>query len=234
MEHARYLARHIPGAMLIEFPGQIHSPWHGNRDQLLDAVEQFLTGRRIRDLERLLATVLFVDIVGSTEQQPHSATPAGANCWRRSLPVSARCCSFTVEGDQQCETAFSCLRRPGSAIRCAGAIGEAVRAFGLAVRCEIHTGECEIVGNDLAGIAVHIGARVAAQVPARCWSHKPSGIWLPASGLPSVTVARTISRASRTSGGYSRQLSNDARRYAASSAIDSVDFARWHSSIWSV
>ena len=165
VEHARYLARHIPGAMLIEFPGQIHSPWHGNRDQLLDAVEQFLTGgRRIRDLERLLATVLFVDIVGSTER----AAALGDTRWRELLEAffaSVREVLQLYRGREISSAGDGFLAAfdgPARAIRCAGAIGEAVRAFGLAVRCGIHTGECEIVGNDLAGIAVHIGARVAA------------------------------------------------------------------------
>src|SRR5262245_37708754 len=82
VENARYLAQHIPGAKLIEFPGEVHSPWLGDRDAVLDAVEQFLTGRRrVHEPERLLATVLFADIVGSTER----AAAVGDNAWRELL-----------------------------------------------------------------------------------------------------------------------------------------------------
>ena len=82
VQHARYLARHIPAAKLIEFPGEVHTPWLGNRDELLNAVEQFLTGKtRTHEPDRLLATVLFIDIVGSTER----AAALGDNRWRELL-----------------------------------------------------------------------------------------------------------------------------------------------------
>jgi class 3 adenylate cyclase len=86
VQHARYLAHHIPGAKLIELPGEVHTPWLGNRDELLNAVEQFLTGKtRTHEPDRLLATVMFTDIVGSTEraavlgdEHSRSAKPAVA------------------------------------------------------------------------------------------------------------------------------------------------------------
>jgi class 3 adenylate cyclase/pimeloyl-ACP methyl ester carboxylesterase len=165
VQHARYLAQHIPGAKLIEFPGEIHSPWWGDRDAVLDAVEQFLTGRRrVHEPERLLATVLFADIVGSTER----AAALGDNPWRKLLEAFyARVReALQVYRGREISTAgdgfLAAFDGPARAIRCAGAIRDGVRPLNLEVRCGLHTGECEVVGNDLAGIAVHIGARVAA------------------------------------------------------------------------
>jgi class 3 adenylate cyclase len=165
VQHARYLAQHIPGAKLIEFPGEVHSPWLGDRDAVLDAVEQFLTGRRrLHEPERLLATVLFADIVGSTEH----AAALGDNPWRKLLEAFyARVReALQVYRGREISTAgdgfLAAFDGPARAIRCAGAIRDGVRPLNLEVRCGLHTGECEVVGNDLAGIAVHIGARVAA------------------------------------------------------------------------
>jgi class 3 adenylate cyclase len=165
VRHARYLAQHIPGAKLIEFPGEVHSPWLGDRDAVLDAVEQFLTGRRrVHEPERLLATVLFADIVGSTER----AAALGDNPWRKLLEAFyARVReALQVYRGREISTAgdgfLAAFDGPARAIRCAGAIRDGVRPLNLEVRCGLHTGECEVVGNDLAGIAVHIGARVAA------------------------------------------------------------------------
>jgi class 3 adenylate cyclase len=165
VQHARYLAQHIPGAKLIEFPGEVHSPWLGDRDAVLDAVEQFLTGRRrLHEPERLLATVLFADIVGSTEH----AAALGDNPWRKLLEAFyARVReALQVYRGREISTAgdgfLAAFDGPARAIRCAGAIRDGVRPLNLEVRCGLHTGECEVVDNDLAGIAVHIGARVAA------------------------------------------------------------------------
>jgi class 3 adenylate cyclase len=163
--HARYLAQHIPGAKLIELDEPLHTPWLGNRDVILDAVEQFLTGgHRVREPERLLATVLFADIVGSTER----VAAIGDNPWRELLDefyVQVREVLQHYRG-REISTAgdgfFAAFDGPARAIRCANALGDAVRTLGIKVRCGIHTGECELIGRDLAGIAVHIGARVAA------------------------------------------------------------------------
>jgi class 3 adenylate cyclase/pimeloyl-ACP methyl ester carboxylesterase len=163
--HARYLAQHIPGAKLIEFDEVIHPPWSGNRDDILDTVEQFLTGgHRVREPERLLTTVLFADIVGSTER----VAAIGDNPWRellnefyvqvRELLQHYRGREISTAGDGF----LAAFDGPARAIRCANALGDAVRPLGVKVRCGIHTGECELIGRDLAGIAVHIGARVAA------------------------------------------------------------------------
>jgi class 3 adenylate cyclase len=164
VEHARYMARCIPGAKLVELPGEDHMPWVGDRDALLNEVEQFLTGRRhTHEPERVLATVLFADIVGSTER----AAALGDNTWRELLEAfyakirevlqQYRGREINTSGDGF----FAAFDGPARAVRCAGAIRDTVRSLGLEVRCGLHTGECELVGKDLAGIAVHIGARVA-------------------------------------------------------------------------
>ncbi|MFY9771708.1 MAG: adenylate/guanylate cyclase domain-containing protein [Xanthobacteraceae bacterium] len=165
VQHARYLAHHIPGAKLIELPGEVHTPWLGNRDELLNAVEQFLTGKtRTHEPDRLLATVMFTDIVGSTER----AAVLGDNRWRELLETFYARVREVLQlyRGREISTAgdgfLAAFDGPARAIRCAGAIREAVHALGLDVRCGVHTGECELVGKDLAGIAVHIGARVSA------------------------------------------------------------------------
>ena len=163
--HARYMAEHIPDAKLVELPGIDHAYWTDGSDTILDQIEQFLTGRRqTRQPNRVLATVLFADISGSTER----AAKLGDNSWRellekfylevREVLREYRGREINTSGDGF----LAAFDGPARAIRCAGAIGDAVRLLGLEVRCGLHTGECEIVGADLAGIAVHIGARVAS------------------------------------------------------------------------
>jgi class 3 adenylate cyclase len=162
--HARYLAQHIPGAKLVELAGEDHTPWLGDRDAVLDEVEQFLTGgRRVQEPDRVVATVLFADIVGSTER----AAALGDRPWRELLGafyVKVREVLQQYRG-REINTAgdgfLAAFDGPARAIRCAGAIRDTVRSLNLEVRCGLHTGECELVGNDLAGIAVHTGARVA-------------------------------------------------------------------------
>jgi class 3 adenylate cyclase/pimeloyl-ACP methyl ester carboxylesterase len=162
--HARYLARHIAGAKLVELPGADHV-WWADGGALLDPIEQFLTGKRqAHEAERVLATVLFADIVGSTER----AAALGDLSWRQLLEAfyagvrevlqQYRGREISTAGDGF----LAAFDGPARAIRCAGALRDAVHALGLEVRCGLHTGECELVGDDLAGIAVHIGARVAA------------------------------------------------------------------------
>jgi class 3 adenylate cyclase len=165
VEHARYLAQHIPGAKLVELPGEDHTPWVGDRDGLLDEVEQFLTGRRhAQEPERVLATVLFIDIVGSTER----AAALGDSSWRELLAAFYAKVREVLqqyrgrEIDTLGDGFLATFDGPARAVRCAGAIRDRVRSLGLEVRCGLHTGECEAVGNGLAGIAIHIGARVGA------------------------------------------------------------------------
>ena len=163
--NARYMAERIPGAKLVELAGVDHSYIEGDREALLDEVEVFLTGaRHVYEPERVLVTVLFADIVGSTER----AAVLGNNAWRELLAAfftevrdvlqQYRGREINTSGDG----ILAAFDGPARAIRCAGAIRDTVRSLGLEVRCGLHTGECELVGNDIAGIAVHIGARVAS------------------------------------------------------------------------
>lgn len=162
--HARYMAQHIPGAKLVELPGEDHQPWIGDRDAILDEVEEFLTGaRHAHEPERVLATVLFVDIAGSTER----AAALGDSAWRGLLEAFQAKVRESLQQyrGREIDTAgdgfLAAFDGPARAIRCGGAIRDAVRTLGIEVRCGLHTGECERTGEKLAGIAVHIGARVA-------------------------------------------------------------------------
>jgi class 3 adenylate cyclase len=165
IEHARRLAQAIRGAKLIELPGTDHTFWVSDGGLLLDHVEQFLTGKHhAQDRERVLATVLFADVVGSTER----AVAIGDRSWRELLAAFRAKVRDTLRNfnGREINTAgdgfLAAFDGPARAIRCAGAIREGARSLGLEVRCGLHTGECELVGEDLAGIAVHIGARVTA------------------------------------------------------------------------
>jgi len=165
VEHARYIAQHIPNAKLVELPGNDHLPWVGDSDVLLDEVQEFLTGvRRGAEPDRVLATVLFTDIAGSTEK----AAALGDRSWRELLEkhhaiVRRELGRFRGrELDTAGDGFLAAFDGPARAIRCAGAVIDAVQPLGLEVRAGLHTGECEVLGDKLTGIAVHIGARVAA------------------------------------------------------------------------
>jgi class 3 adenylate cyclase len=165
IESARRMAQEIAGAQLIELPGIDHL-YAVDGDTILNHVEQFLTGKcHSQGRERVLATVLFADIVGSTER----AIALGDHSWRELLAafhakVQEMLRNFNGREVNTAGDGFlAAFDSPARAVRCAGAIREAVRSLDLEVRCGLHTGECEVVGEDLAGIAVHIGARVAAQ-----------------------------------------------------------------------
>jgi class 3 adenylate cyclase len=162
--HARYMAQHIPGAKLVELEGEDHQPWLGDSNAVLNEVEKFLTGKQqVLEPERVLATVLFTDIVGSTER----AATLGDRPWRELLEAfyaKVREVLKQYRGREVNTTGDGLLATfdgPARAIRCAGAICVALGTLKLQVRCGLHTGECELVGDDLAGIAVHTGARVA-------------------------------------------------------------------------
>jgi len=162
----RALAEHIPGARLIELAGDDHLPFFGdNADQIADAVEEFLTGSRAPvSLDRVLATVLFTDIVGSTEK----AAALGDRRWRDLLEnhhSTIRRNLARFHGREVKTTGDGILATfdgPARGTRCACAIAEEMRSLGIEIRAGLHTGECEMVGEDVSGIAVHIGARVAA------------------------------------------------------------------------
>jgi len=164
-DEGRYLAARIPEARFIELAGEDHVPWL-DADQILDEVEHFLTGvRRGREPDRVLVTVLFTDIVGSTEQ----AATLGDRRWGELLEAHNEAVRGELERfhgrqvDAAGDGVFAVFDGPARAIRCAGAIRDAVGALGLEVRAGLHTGEVELAGDAVRGIAVHVGARVAAE-----------------------------------------------------------------------
>jgi class 3 adenylate cyclase/pimeloyl-ACP methyl ester carboxylesterase len=162
----RYLAAHIPGARLSELPGADHFPWVGNQDPVIREVERFLTTIREEEaeLDRVLATILFTDIVGSTEK----AAALGDQRWRgllarhdstvRALVTRYRGTEINTTGDGF----FATFDGPARAVRCARAIVEAVKPLGVEVRAGLHTGEITTREGEVGGLAVHIGARVGA------------------------------------------------------------------------
>lgn len=165
VEEERWIASQIPGAKYVELPGDDHLPWIGDSDCLLDEVEEFLTGiRRGPDPDRVLATILFTDIVGATER----AAALGDGRWRELLAAHHAAIRDQLDRwhGQEIDTAgdgfFASFDGPARAIRCACAVRDQLRTLGLEIRAGLHTGECERVGAKLAGLAVHTGARVAA------------------------------------------------------------------------
>jgi len=161
--HAVYLAEHIAGAELVEVPGEDNLIFVGNSDADLDEIEEFLTGaRHALRADRVLATVLFTDIVGSTEH----AAELGDRGWRDVLDAHDRTIRRQLERfhGREVDTAgdgfLATFDGPRRAIECGCAMRDAVKALGLEIRVGIHTGEIEIRGDDVAGMAVHIGARV--------------------------------------------------------------------------
>lgn len=169
VDNGRYVAKNIPGARYVELPGEDHLVWYGDGDSVLDEVEEFLTGvRHGPQADRVLATVLFSDIVGSTER----AADLGDAKWRDSLEryrVLARREIGHFRG-KEIDTAgdgfFATFDGPARAVRCACALRDGVRPLGFEVRAGLHTGECELAGEKVSGIAVHIGARVAGMAAA--------------------------------------------------------------------
>jgi class 3 adenylate cyclase len=166
VRHSRYLAQHIPGARYVELEGRDNLLVVGDSERILAEVERFLTGTHTPpEPDRVLATVMFTDIVGSTER----ATELGDRRWRELLVAHHAAVRRQLERyrGRELDTAgdgfLASFDGPARAIRCAGAAIEAVRGLGLDIRAGVHTGECEIAGDKLAGIAVHIGARVAGQ-----------------------------------------------------------------------
>ncbi len=164
-EHGRYLAAHIPDARFVELSGVDHLFFAEDVERLLAEVQEFLTGvREAHEPDRILATVMFVDIVGSTE---HS-TRLGDREWRDLLDryyaiVRRQLGRFRGrEIDTAGDGLFATFDGPARAIRCGSAIADAVGLLGITVRVGIHSGECEVMGEKVGGIAVHTGARIAA------------------------------------------------------------------------
>jgi pimeloyl-ACP methyl ester carboxylesterase/class 3 adenylate cyclase len=165
VEHARYIASHIPGARLAVLPGAAHVPWVGDSEAYLDEIQEFLTGAFAEQAPgRVLSTVLFTDIVSSTEH----ASELGDQRWRELLEEHYSLARELLErfrGREVNTTGDGLLATfdgPARAIRCGQALLKRLARSGVPIRAGIHTGECEVIGEDLAGIAVHIGARVAA------------------------------------------------------------------------
>jgi class 3 adenylate cyclase len=165
VDEGRWIAAQIPGARFLELPGEDHLPWVGDQDRLLDEVEEFLTGTRsVHEPDRVLATVLFTDIVGSTER----AAELGDRRWRELLEAHERAVRAELAryGGREVDSAgdgfFATFDGPARAIRAASAIQESVRRLGIELRAGLHTGECELANGKVRGIAVHTGARVAA------------------------------------------------------------------------
>jgi class 3 adenylate cyclase len=167
--HGRYLAERIAGARYVELPGRGSLLWSGDQDALLREIEHFVTGSRPAPRhDRVLATVLFTDIVGSTDR----AAEIGDARWRELLAEHdqlVRRALDRFEGREVKTTGDGFLATfdgPARAIRCAQTIHESLRAIGVAVRAGLHTGEIDLVDGDVGGIAVHLGARVMAEADA--------------------------------------------------------------------
>jgi class 3 adenylate cyclase/pimeloyl-ACP methyl ester carboxylesterase len=163
----RYLAEQIKGARFLELPGQDHIGWGGNVDSFAGEIEEFLTGARARpteEFDRVLATVLFTDIVGSTSK----AAEIGDGRWREMLLDYYAMIRSELERFRGREVRttgdgfFASFDGPARAIACAQSIVVGGKALGLELRTGLHTGECEVLGDDVGGIAVHTGARIMA------------------------------------------------------------------------
>ncbi len=169
IEFGRYLGEHIPNARYVELQGADHVPYLSDADVVLDEIEEFLTGvRRGPEIDRVLATVLFTDIVDSTQR----AASLGDRAWRDLLESHHALIRQELERfrgheiDNAGDGFLASFDGPARGIRCACAISEGVRSLGIEVRAGLHTGECERVGDKIGGIAVHIGSRVAAMADA--------------------------------------------------------------------
>jgi class 3 adenylate cyclase len=164
VDNGRYIAEHIPGAQLVELPGEDALYWTGDTAPMLDEIEEFVTGVRGSFGDRVLTTIMFTDIVGSTQR----AAALGDGRWRDLLDSHDTIVRHELErfGGFEVNTAgdgfVASFPSPSAAIACADSLIEAIRVLGIEIRVGIHAGEVEVRGDDVAGMAVHIGARVAA------------------------------------------------------------------------
>jgi class 3 adenylate cyclase len=163
--HGHYLAEHIDGARLVELQGTDHFWWTEDADQILDEVEEFLTGvRSVPSADRVLASVMFTDIVDSTRR----AVELGDREWRLLLNRhdalaerqvkrhGGRLVKMTGDG------VLATFDGPARSVRCARAISDGAQALGVEVRAGVHTGEVELRGDDIAGLGVNIASRIEA------------------------------------------------------------------------
>jgi class 3 adenylate cyclase len=213
-----YLAEHIPGARHIELRGADHLISAGDWESYAQALEEFLQeawseeATAEPETDRVLATILFTDIVGSTAK----AVELGDARWRELLEdhhATVRRLLLRYRGtelDTAGDGFFAAFDGPARGIRCARAITESVRDLGIEVRAGLHTGECERMNAKVGGIAVHIGARVAAEAgPGEVVVSSTVKDLVAGSGSPSATGAPRSSRAFRASGGCSRSRAAD-------------------------
>jgi class 3 adenylate cyclase/pimeloyl-ACP methyl ester carboxylesterase len=162
---SRYMASRIAGAKYLELPGNDHLPFVGDQAAILDEIEEFLTGARHQaDLDRVLATVLFTDMVGSTER----SAALGDKGWSDLLEAHNRVIREELDRfrGREVDTAgdgfFATFDGPARAIRCACAMRNELARLGIEIRAGLHTGECELVGDKVRGLSVNIGSRVAS------------------------------------------------------------------------
>jgi pimeloyl-ACP methyl ester carboxylesterase len=165
VRHGRWLAEHIPGAKYVEMPGIDHGILYTDPNPVLDEVQEFLTGARpVAEPDRVLATVMFTDIVDSTRR----AAELGDTKWRQLLEAQQRAVRAELERHRGREVKstgdgfLATFDGPARAVRCGEAVINRVREVGLETRVGLHSGELEIMGDDVGGIAVHIASRVGA------------------------------------------------------------------------
>jgi pimeloyl-ACP methyl ester carboxylesterase len=170
VRHGRWLAEHMPNARMVEFEGDDHTFWYQGAEEWLGEVQEFLTGARAEpEAERVLATVLFTDIVDSTR----TAAELGDHRWRELLESHHRGVREALGRFKGREVKsigdgfLATFDGPARAIGCARTILQSADSSGIAVRAGLHTGECEVMGEDIGGIAVHIAARVSATAQPR-------------------------------------------------------------------
>jgi class 3 adenylate cyclase len=174
VEEGRFIASRIPGARFVELPGDDHLPWSGDVDAVVDALQEFLTGERATAPEhRILATLLFVDVVRSTE---HVAS-AGDRAWAERLEALYAAARLEIDRKRGelvktlGDGVLALFDGPARAARCALALCESVRDLGVEIRAGVHTGEVERTGSDVSGVAVHVAARVMERAgPGEVWA----------------------------------------------------------------
>jgi len=159
------MADRIPGAVFKELPGEDHLPWVGDQESVISEIQEFLTGiRPTAKHERVLATILFTDIVGSTL----IANQCGDQAWKTLLDQHDKLCSEIIDKfrgrlvNHTGDGVMATFDGPGRGIACAKEIVQKASLLGLEIRCGLHTGECELRGKDAAGVAVHLASRVSA------------------------------------------------------------------------
>jgi class 3 adenylate cyclase len=163
---AQFMASLIPGAVFKQYPGDSHSAMLDDMDVILSDIQEFITGERpAESAERVLATVMFIDIVGSTDRAAQMGDAAWSDVLRayygvvRRMLAKYRGREANVAGDGFLAT----FDGPARAVRCALELTQAVRELGLEIRAGVHIGECEMIGDDVGGVAVHTGARIMAE-----------------------------------------------------------------------